>query len=148
MRISAIDKPPLPQSTPADSHPATLCQKFKGGQIKQGKSLARVIAGKAAFPYHRRRRCHRNAFALLCKKECVHLLGGLVVGASRRVGGVLGLGLGLGRCGGGLVRRLGLGGSPESLRTVLATIRECRRGNSARPTRLSRRSCMMRVESL
>jgi hypothetical protein len=78
----------------------------------------------------------------------VHLLGGLVVGASRRVGGVLGLGLGLGRCGGGLVRRLGLGGGPESLRNVLATVRGCKGGNAARLTRLSRRSCMMRVESL
>ena len=50
----------------------------------------------------------------------MQLLGGLVVGASRRVGGVLGLGLGLGRCGGGLVRGLGLGGSPESLEDALA----------------------------
>lgn len=49
----------------------------------------------------------------------MHLLGGLVLGAGRRVGGVLGLGLGLGRCGGGLVRGLGLGGSPESLWAAL-----------------------------
>ena len=61
----------------------------------------------------------------------MHLLGGLVVGASRRVGGVPGLGLGLGRCGGGLVRRLGLGGGPESLRDVLASVRGCKGGNVA-----------------
>lgn len=78
----------------------------------------------------------------------MHLLGGLVLGASRRVGGVLGLGLGLGRCGGGLVRRLGLGGSPESLRVLLVTSCDRRMDNSARLTRLSRRSCMMSVESL
>lgn len=44
-----------------------------------------------------------------------HLLRGLVLGAGGRVSGVLGLGLGLGRCGGSLTRRLGLGGGPEGL---------------------------------
>ena len=45
----------------------------------------------------------------------MHLLRRLVVGASRCVGGVLGLRLSLGRCSGRLTRRLGLGGGPESL---------------------------------
>jgi hypothetical protein len=45
----------------------------------------------------------------------MHLLRRLVVGASGCVGGVLGLGLALGRCSGRLTRGLGLGGGPESL---------------------------------
>ena len=67
------------------------------------------------FLQHRRRRCHRNTFDLVDLKECMHLLRRLVVGAGRCVGGVLGLGLALGRYGGRLTRRLGLGGGPEGL---------------------------------
>ena len=67
------------------------------------------------FLQHRRRRCHRNTFDLVDFKECMHLLRRLVIGAGRCVGGVLGLGLALGRCSGRLTRRLGLGGGPEGL---------------------------------
>ena len=111
LRISAKDKPHL--LSPASLRLAL--PKVQRGPKKQGNRTTRVRAAEAAFLQHRRRRCHRNTFELVDLKECMHLLRRLVVGASRCVGGVLGLGLALGRCSGSLTRRLGLGGGPESL---------------------------------
>lgn len=93
-----------------------LPKSSKGAKKRQGK-FARPSGGRAKPLSSIKSGTAAIVTRLLWGLEGVwlHLLRGLVLGAGRRVGGVLGLGLGLRRCGGSLARRLSLGGSPESL---------------------------------
>lgn len=157
--IQHAQSAPLRSAPPACPPYAALPPGFKTALLyrtKQGrkgllKSMLRAVPSCHARAFHR-----GGVFLLLAawvacavERACAaHLLRRLGLLAGRRGGRLLGLGRTVLRRSGRLARRLGFGRGPESLSSCQHTLLQhtpiCRVGH----TRLSRRSCMMRVESL